>query len=528
MAMPLQVPLTTETATLRPVHTTWLRTRPQPGVRRTGLTISSVDPHGPGAELGLQPGDVLLAINGHPLRDVIDYRFYCADGDVTITVARGEQEFTLHADLDGVESLYVSFVEPFPDGIRVCHNDCPFCFVYQNPKGRRRTLYIKDDDYRYSFYFGHFVTLTNLTEEDWQRIAEQRLSPLHVSVHATDLELRRFLLGYPHAPDVLAQIRRLGSIGVQVHTQIVLCPGYNDGPALDKSIADLLALWPIVRSISIVPVGLTKYQRHLDGGPAALAGQAIGDPLYPANSHGRFLPGGHGKLRLRRVTPQEAAQLLERLEPLQRRLRRTYGLTLVYPSDELYLLAGAPLPPESWYDGYAQFENGVGTTRWLLQEWARVRRRLPPAVPQPLHVRLVCGELIAPVLQQLGRELAGIRGLSVEVVPVKNEWLGDSVNVSGLLAGADVLRVLRSLPPADVTFLPRRMFDEDGRITLDDVTFEEIAAAVPGRVELAQSMGEVLRALLPHGARARRSAGTTVPVGISTLAGRLSHYAVEP
>ncbi len=521
--MGLQVPLTTETATLRPVHTTWLRTRPQPGAGPTGLTIASVDPDGPGAELDLHPGDVLVAINGHPLRDVIDYRFYCADGDVTVTVRRGEREFMLHADLDGAESLCVSFVEPFPDGIRVCHNECPFCFVYQNPKGQRRTLYIKDDDYRYSFYFGHFVTLTNLTEEDWQRIAEQRLSPLHVSVHATDLELRRFLLGYPHAPDVLAQIRRLGSIGVQVHTQIVLCPGYNDGPALDKSITDLLALWPVVRSISIVPVGLTKYQRHLEDGPAAPAGRAIGDPLRMANSHGRFLPGGHGKLRLRRVTPDEAARLVERLEPLQRRLRRTHGLTLVYPSDELYLLAGAPLPPESWYDGYAQFENGVGMTRWLLQDWARVRRRLPTALPQPLRVRLVCAELIAPVLKQLGQELATVGGLSVEVVPVTNDWLGDSVTVSGLLSGVDVLRVLRSLPPADVTFLPRRMFDDDCRITLDDVPLEEIAAAIPGRVELAQSMSDVVRALLPRGVRGRRPAGSAVPVGMNTLAGRLSH-----
>jgi putative radical SAM enzyme (TIGR03279 family) len=225
----------------------------------TGGHIAAITPNSIAARLGWQPGDRLLSLNGHALRDVLDYRFYQAEEQVQAVLLRhGERQaycFTKHPD----EDLGLEFTEALFDGLRTCRNNCPFCFVKQNPRGLRRSLYVKDDDYRLSFLFGDFVTLTNLQESDWQRLAEQRLSPLRVSVHATDLALRRRLLGRPDAPDVRAQIQRLGSLGIQVHTQIVVCPGLNDGPALAQTVHDLAGGYPVVQSIAIVPVGLTKH-----------------------------------------------------------------------------------------------------------------------------------------------------------------------------------------------------------------------------------------------------------------------------
>src|SRR5687767_11366558 len=260
----------------------------------------------------------------------------------------------------GDQAVGVRFRDPAFDGITWCNNKCPFCFVKMNPARARPSLYLKDDDFRYSALYGNFVTLTNLTDESWRRIEEQRLSPLYVSVHATDLILRRRLLGNPSAPDVLEQLDRLRDIGVTYHTQAVLCPGINDGPELDQTIEQLAERHPHALSLSLVPVGLTGVGRH---------------PEY-----------------LRRHTADEAAEIVARANAYRKRFRRDLGLTWLYPSDELYLMGGVTVPPARHYDGYAQYQNGVGMVRSVLDEWSHLRRR---ATPLEKRLTVVTGTLIA-------------------------------------------------------------------------------------------------------------------------------------
>ena len=405
------------------------------------------------AELGLQPGDVLLSIDGHVLRDVIDYRFYGAEEELELVVERGGERSVYQVERGYDQEPGIEFAEPTFDGLRRCNNRCEFCFLNGMPPGMRRSLYIKDDDYRYSFLFGNFITLTNLTEDDWDRLAEQRLSPLYVSVHATDLALRRRILGSPAAPDVVEQLKRLGSLGIQVHAQVVLIPGLNDGLHLAHTVANLAALYPTVQSIAVVPLGLTKYHR--------------------------------GPFRVYR--PEEAGPILIQISDWQREFRRQRGLNLVYASDEWYLLAGLEVPPSEEYDGFPQLENGVGLTRVFLDEEFRVegfRFRVG-------RVTLVCGTLIAPVLGDVAAKLAGRTGLEIEVVPVENRFFGPTVTVSGLLTGWDVIEALRGRELGDLVFLPQAMFDASGGLTLDDMTAAAIGERLGVRVEVAGTMGEV-------------------------------------
>jgi NifB/MoaA-like Fe-S oxidoreductase len=403
-----------------------------------GGVVSAVEPGGLAAQMGLRPGDVILTVNGYPLRDVIDFRFYSAEEEVELEVRRDGQALTLSGPRAYGQPVGVEFAHPtFDVDIRRCTNKCEFCFVTQSPRGMRRTVYIKDDDYRYSFLFGHFVTLTNLSEEDWERVEEQHLSPLYVSVHATELELRRKLLAKASAPDVLEQLRWLGERAIEVHTQLVLIPGLNDGPHLERSLGDLAGLYPTVQSVSAVPIGL-------------------------------------------------------------------------YPSDEWYLLAGRPLPPAAHYDGFGQTENGVGMVRQFLDEWEEVKYQISNHKSQiadhkspisNLHYPraiLACGELAAPVLRQVVDELNGLAGSAVRVAPILNNWYG-VVTVSGLLTGHDVVEQLAGsvdpAAPGAAVVLPRVMFDNSGRVTLDDMAPEDIQAALGVPVLIAQHPAEMLAAL---------------------------------
>src|SRR5689334_8747219 len=227
-----------------------------------GGLVQAIEPDSPAAETGLRPGDRILRINGQPIRDVIDFQFAAADDGLAMVIERSGHQRTLR--MSGDQAVGVRFKDPTFDGITWCNNKCPFCFVKMNPARARPSLYLKDDDFRYSAMYGNFVTLTNLAEEDWRRIDEQRLSPLYVSVHATELQLRRRLLGNPTAPDVLTQLDRLRGLGIEYHTQAVLCPGLNDGPELDRTIEELAERHPSARSLSLVPVGLTGVGKHPD------------------------------------------------------------------------------------------------------------------------------------------------------------------------------------------------------------------------------------------------------------------------
>jgi len=405
-----------------------------------GGIISSVAPGSLAERIGLRPGDELLAINDQPVRDVIDVRFAAAEEVLILQIRRDGEERTLRARRRYDEPLGLEFERPtFDTDIRRCNNRCAFCFVAQMPPGLRRSLYVKDDDYRYSFLFGNYITLTNLTEEDWERIEEQHLSPLYVSVHATDPDLRRRVFRNPRAGDVMAQLRRLVEMGIEVHTQIVLVPGLNDGPHLDRSIADLATLYPGVRSVSVVPVGLTKYHR-----------------------------GG-----FRVHTLEEARWVFEQVTAWQDQFRPQLGVGFVYLSDEWYLRLGEPVPPVEAYDGLDLTENGVGMVARFLSGVAEFRTEISGKG----SVVLVTGTLFAPVLRQMVAEVPG-----VGVVAVENRFFGETVTVAGLLTGRDVVDQLRGHDLGEAVLLPPAMFGGPEGQTLDEMWPEGIEEALGRRV----------------------------------------------
>ncbi|MEK7276693.1 MAG: DUF512 domain-containing protein, partial [Chloroflexota bacterium] len=336
------------------------------------------------AALGLLPGDEVLTVNGHPVEDVIDVQFYAADDSVEITVRRdGHQLSALGYRPEG-QPLGIEFSHPtFDIDIRRCNNLCPFCFVLQTAPRMRRTLYIKDDDYRYSFLYGHFVTLTNLTQHDWDRIAEQRLSPLYVSVHATDLTVRRACLANKNAPHVLEQLRWLRKQNIQCHTQLVITPGLNDGQIMERSIRDLMKLHSTVQSVCIVPVGLTKHHKY-----------------------------GH-----RPNTVEEANIVLDTVEKWQARCQEKLGARFVHATDEWYLVTRRPLPPAKDLRGLQLEENGLGQVRGFLNEWRRAKREIPNPRYQIPRVKatLATGTLFAPVLAKAADEFDTIAGTELTV-----------------------------------------------------------------------------------------------------------------
>jgi putative radical SAM enzyme (TIGR03279 family) len=426
-----------------------------------GGLISAVDPDGIAAEVGIEPGDRLLSINGHPLRDIIDYRYYGAEEELILAIQRDDEVHTVEIERDYDEALGITFAESLFDGIRTCANQCPFCFVAQMPRGMRRSLYLRDDDYRYSFLQAGFVTLTNLSEEDWERIGEQRLSPLYVSVHATDLAVRRELLGNPDAPGVVEQLMRLADMGIIVHAQAVIVPGLNDGAVLAETIERLLSLWPTVQSLALVPVGLTRFCRR---------------PLAT-------------------LTASDAEAVLALASRYRASAQAKTGTTWLYPSDEMFLLAEREVPPARFYQEDAQRENGVGLVRGLLDDWARARSRLRRVSAGGLKITLVCGTLIAPVLASLVHEAKEVTDAEMVLVPIENRWFGASVTVSGLLTGEDLLAALADRDLGDLVCIPRAMLDEAGERTLDDMTLAGLEAGLHRPVQPVSTMSEVLDAL---------------------------------
>jgi putative radical SAM enzyme (TIGR03279 family) len=442
-------------------------------MREPGGVIARVEPDSLAEELELRPGDVLLRVNGHPVRDVIDVRFYAAEDLVTLLVRRDDETPHTAGTYYEVEKapdepLGLEFESPVFDGVRRCANACEFCFVDQLPPGLRPSLYVKDDDLRYSFLFGNYLSLTNFTSADWDRLAEQRLSPLYVSVHTTDPDLRVRMFGHPHAAAIMTDLERLGNLGLHVHVQIVLCPGLNDGPHLERSLSDLAGLYPAVQSVGVVPVGLTRYHR--------------GGTLVEQSA-------------MRTVTPAEARTAMRTVERWHRRCRAEWDVGWAYASDELYLLAGRRIPARRRYDDFPQLENGVGLTRLLLDDCGQIRKFSNLQSPTS-NLQLVCGTLIAPTLQRLVEKL----GVQWTVLPVPNRFFGSTVTVSGLLTAADVLEAMAAAPPADVVVLPRAMFDAAGERSLDDVTRAEMRERLDMPVLLAETLSDVINAL--HGLQA--------------------------
>ncbi len=437
-----------------------------------GGQITAVAPGSVAAKIGLKPGDELLAINDSRVQDVIDVQFYSAEETLELLVRRGDELLLFEAERAYNQTLGLEFAHPtFDTDIRRCNNLCEFCFVLQMAPKFRRTLYIKDDDYRYSFLFGHFVTLTNLSEHDWWRIEHMRLSPLYVSVHVTDLEMRRRFLRNPTAPDILAQLRWLAERHIQVHTQLVIVPEFSDGPWLERSIRELAELWPAVQSISVVPVGLTKQHKY----------------------------------GMRPHTPAEAAATLDFVEALQPHYLTRFGVRFVYPTDEWYLVTGRTVPPQEAYDGQQLQENGLGMVRDFLDDWAALQEEIATwqaemgrMCPDSGYERvtLVTGMLFAEVLRETAVVFAALTGVNIHVQPIVNERLGATITVAGLLMGQDVLHQLERADYGDLVVLPRVMFDHPDTIALDDLSPQEMANRLNRPVALADTLADVWDALL--------------------------------
>jgi putative radical SAM enzyme (TIGR03279 family) len=414
----------------------------------------------------------------------VDYEFYAADEELTLGIDRNGRARTVLVAKAPDDEMGIRFGEEPAPFIRICANKCVFCFVKGLPErhqaqrglplGMRETLYIKDDDYRYSFLFGNFITLTNLKEADWRRLEEQRLSPLYVSVHTTNPELRRKMVDGPRSGEILDQIRRLGALGITCHTQLVLCPEINDGEEMERSIADLAALRPIVESISAVPVGLTKYNNMLKVGELP--------PMRP--------------YRL-----DEAQDVMARVERWQQQFAAepgARGLPFIYLSDEWYYVTKHAFPPARHYGGYAQIENGVGMTRKLLDDWRAARKTLPATLPAPRRLGIVTSMMARPVIERMARDLRRIGDIEVRVMPIENRFFGPIVTVAGLLCGQDVLEQVNQqcgdFTADDLLLVPRVMLDNAGKRFLDDVTVEDFRAQAPARVTFARTADEIAEA----------------------------------
>jgi putative radical SAM enzyme (TIGR03279 family) len=394
--------------------------------------------------VGLEPGDTLLSINGQPVEDLLDYQFYSQDDNITLVIEKKNGEtWSVDIEKDFDDELGLLFEGVVFDRIRLCRNRCMFCFIDQMPSAMRETLYVKDDDYRYSFLFGNYITLTNLSDDDWNKLESMRLSPLYVSVHTTSGPLRQQMMKNPRAAHIMEDLQRLKQAGIQVHTQIVLCPDLNDGQELVKSINELADLYPSVQSVGIVPVGLTGHRDKLP--------------------------------HLRTFTAQEARELIEEVNQWRNTFRSRFGIGFVYLADEFYVKAGIPVPPADYYDDYSQIENGIGLIRLFMDDWQEIKRDLPNQI-DPVQVFLITGESARTVMQTVAEDLNRVKGLGVEVIVVPNQYFGGGVTVTGLLTGTDIINCLQDNYRGKKVVIPEVLLQEGSTMLLDNITLEEIAS----------------------------------------------------
>lgn len=405
--------------------------------------VKEVHPDSLAEELDIVPGDEIVEIDGQPIRDIVDLQFALAGEEIELLIRKADgQEWLVAVEKDYDEMLGVEWEHPTVDRVRLCHNKCVFCFVDQIPGNMRKTLNMRDDDYRLSFLHGNFVTLTNLKPGELERIASLRMSPLNISVHTTNPELRERMLGNRRSGEILEQIRYLADRDIEMNTQIVLCPGWNDGAELDRTIRDLAAFYPAVRTLSVVPVGLTRHRR--------------------------------GLAELRPCTTEEARRSVEQVRAWQDILRPRLGANFVHAADEFYVLADVPVPPGPYYDEFAQVENGVGLLRTFLDEFARLETSIPDSLAQPRRVAVVTGASASPTIQGAVKQLGRTAGLCIEVHTVVNRFYGEQVTVSGLLTGQDIVGQLRGRVRADVLLLPDVMLKDDADVFLDDYTVDRV------------------------------------------------------
>lgn len=425
--------------------------------------IKKVLPGSIAEEMGIEPGDKLLQISDTDIEDIFDYQFLVQDDYIEVLIEKPDgEQWLLEVDKDFDEDLGIEFENGLMDNYRSCHNRCIFCFIDQMPKGMRETLYFKDDDSRLSFLQGNYVTLTNMSEHDIDRIIRYNLSPINISFQTTNPELRCMMLRNRFAGEALKKVDKLYEAGILMNGQIVLCKGVNDGEELERSISDLAKYLPYLESVSVVPVGLSKYR----------------EGLYP----------------LEPFTKEDAVKVLETIHKWQEKLYPEYGLHFIHASDEWYILAGEELPEADNYDGYIQYENGVGMLRMLMDEVedaltiAEKKGVLPCNVER--EISMATGKLAYPYIQKFAEQVMELcTGLNVHVYAITNEFFGEMITVSGLITGQDIIKQLKEQPLGEVLYLPENILRSGEEVFLDDLTIGDVQNSLQVPLDIVKSNG---------------------------------------
>ena len=436
--------------------------------------IRSVQPGSIAWEMGIKPGDRLLSVDGQEIEDVFDYRYYIEEEEILLLIEKPDgEQWELEIEKEIYEDLGLEFEQGLMDEYRSCRNKCIFCFIDQMPPGMRDTLYFKDDDSRLSFLQGNYVTLTNMSEHDIRRIIRFHLEPINISFQTMNPKLRCRMLHNRFAGEALKKVDMLYEAGIEMNGQIVLCKGFNDGEELDRSIRELTRYLPFLRSVSVVPVGLTRFREGLE-------------PLEP-------------------FTGEEARQVLELIHGWQERLYPEHGLHFIHASDEWYILAGEELPEEESYDGYLQLENGVGMLRLLLNEFAEALDE-EKGDQEERRLSLATGLLAAPYLERMAEQLREkFPRTEVMVCSVKNEFFGEQITVSGLITGQDLVKQLSGKDLAERLLLPCNMLRAEEDVFLDDFTVSQVESALQVPLNIVKSSGQdLLDAILARNPDAER------------------------
>ena len=412
-------------------------------------------------ELGVEPGDVLLQINKHIIEDVFDYHYYVNDEELLVLIRKPDgEEWELEIEKDYEEDLGITFESGLMDEYRSCRNKCMFCFIDQMPPGMRETLYFKDDDSRLSFLQGNYITLTNMSDHDVERIVQYHLEPINVSIHTTNPELRCKMLHNRFAGEALKKIQTLYEGGITMNGQIVLCKGINDGEELERSIRDMVKWMPNLQSVSVVPVGMTKYR----------------EGLYP----------------LEPFQKEDARKVLGIIHKWQDKLYQEYGTHFIHAGDEWYLLAEMDVPEEERYDGYLQLENGVGMMRLLLNEFEEGFQKLEGDAKER-HASLATGKLAYPFIKQMAERLTEkYPNLDMQVYCIRNVFFGESITVAGLITGQDLKAQLTGQKLGDRLLLPIAMLRNEEDVFLDDMTISQLSEALQVRIDVVKSSGQDL------------------------------------
>ncbi len=431
-------------------------------VNKKENVIISVDPGSIADEIGIEPGDILVSINDKEILDVFDYRYMINDEYLEIVLKDGDgEEYIAEIEKDYDEDIGIVFESGLMDNARSCRNKCIFCFIDQLPKGMRETLYFKDDDTRLSFLQGNYVTLTNMKDEDIDRIIYYHLSPINISVHTTNPELRKMMLNNNKAGNIMERMRKLADSGIELHLQVVLCKGINDGLELDRTIRDITGLYPSARSMSVVPIGLTKYR----------------DGLFKQEA----------------FTKEDAENVIDQIEKWQRKNLERFGSRIVYAADEFYLKAERKIPEPECYEDFQQFENGVGMLSLFKAEFYELLPQIEDKEKRKRTISLVTGEAAFGLIREIACEIMNkFPEITINTYCIKNEFFGETITVSGLLTGTDIINQLRGKELGEYIILPDSLLRNGETVLLDDIYVSDIERELNVRVKIALNSAENL------------------------------------